>query len=119
MIIARTDAKAVDGLEGVIRRLNLYVDHGADLVMLGDFWSREEYERIVRGARAPVVACASDPDHFALQPDFTLEQWRSMGVKMVLYWYLPLFAALHGVRRAVAGLAKEGSVAGVCDEIAS
>jgi methylisocitrate lyase len=118
-IIARTDAKGAGGLDEVIRRLNLYVDNGADLAMLGDFYTRAEYEKIVREVRAPVVACASDPDHFAQQPDFTVDEWKAMGVKMVVYWYLPLFAALKAVRRAVTALANEGSTAGLGDEIAT
>jgi 2-methylisocitrate lyase-like PEP mutase family enzyme len=119
VIIARTDAKADRGIDGIIRRLNAYFDNGADMVMLGDFYSRAEYERIVAEVSAPVVACASDPDHFDVQPDFSVDQWKKMGVKMVLYWYLTVFAALKAVRRVVLALAREGSIAGLEDDLAS
>ncbi|GAB4284536.1 MAG: isocitrate lyase/PEP mutase family protein [Deferrisomatales bacterium] len=118
-LIARTDAKGAEGVEGVVDRLRLYAENGADLVMLGDFYSREEYERIVAEVPAPVVACAADPDHFDRQPDFTVDQWRAMGVKMVVYWYLPLFAALHAVREAVGHLGREGSIEGLRPRLAT
>ncbi len=119
LVIARSDAKQADGVDGVIRRLNLYVEAGADLAMLGDFYSRAEYERIVRAVKAPVVACAADPEHFGAQPDFSVEEWRAIGVRMVVYWYLPVFAALKAVARAVEGLRSEGSITGIQGDLAT
>jgi 2-methylisocitrate lyase-like PEP mutase family enzyme len=117
-VIARCDAKAVEGVDGVIRRLSRYADAGAHAVMLGDCYSLAEYERIARAVSVPLVACAVDRDHFREQPDYTLEQWGSAGVRMVVYWYLPLFAALAAVREAVTALARDGCVASVTDRIA-
>jgi 2-methylisocitrate lyase-like PEP mutase family enzyme len=109
-IIARTDAKEAGGVAGVIERLKRYVDAGADAVMLGDFYAAADYERIARAVPAPLVACAADPDNHRLQPDFSREEWRGMGVKMVVYWHLALFAALGAVRTAVRHLAEHGSL---------
>lgn len=109
-IIARSDAKSAEGVDGVIGRLQRYIDAGADAVMLGDFWSASEYEKIARAVAAPLIACAADPDHYKVQPDFNREQWRAMGVKIAIYWYLPLFAATRAVREAVAHLSQYGSI---------
>ncbi len=109
-IIARTDAKEADGIDGVIERLKRYLDHGADAAMLGDFYSATEYERIARAVQAPLIVCAADPDYHHVQPDYSREQWRSMGVKMVVYWHLPLFAAMHAVSGAVRHLLEHGSL---------
>lgn len=109
-IVARSDAKSQDGIAGVIDRLKRYRDAGADAVMLGDFWSAAEYEKIARAVDAPLIACAADPDFHHIQPDFSREQWRDLGVKMALYWYLPLFAATRAVREAVAHLGTHGSL---------
>ncbi len=54
VIIARTDAKAL-GIDEVIRRLNLYVDSGADMGMLGDGYTFDEYTRIAKEVKAPIV----------------------------------------------------------------
>jgi 2-methylisocitrate lyase-like PEP mutase family enzyme len=108
-IIARSDAKAADGVDGVIERLKRYADHGADAVMLGDFYTLPEYERIASSVPVPLIACATDRDHFDRQPDFSLDDWRSAGVRMVIYWHLPLFAAMRAVREVIQGLKDTGS----------
>ncbi|WP_425403123.1 isocitrate lyase/PEP mutase family protein [Hwanghaeella sp.] len=109
-IIARSDAKGTDGVDGVIDRLRRYVDAGADAVMLGDFYTARDYEKIVLGVNVPVVACAVDKDNYDKQPDYSRDEWRSMGVKMVVYWHLPLFAAMRAVREAVEHLSRHGSL---------
>jgi 2-methylisocitrate lyase-like PEP mutase family enzyme len=111
MIIARTDAKGTDGLDGVIDRLKRYADHGAGAVMLGDFYTLAEYERIASALPLPLVACAADRENVHRQPDYPLADWESAGVKVVLYWHLPVFAALAAVREAVTALKRDGSTA--------
>ena len=117
-IVARSDAKGADGVDGVIARLERYAGAGAHAVMLGDPYSLAEYERIARAVPVPLVACAVDRDHADRQPDYTLDQWRDAGVRMVVYWYLPLFAALTAVRDAVSALARDGSTAAVAERVA-
>ena len=117
VIIARTDAKASLGIEEVIRRLNMYVENGADMAMMGDFYSLDEYNRIVTEVKATIVACASCHAHFSLQPDFSVDEWRKAGVKMVLYWHLPLFAAMKAVTKAVNMLKDSGTTRQMSEEL--
>lgn len=117
-IIARSDAKGADGVDGVIERLRLYAEHGAEAVMLGDFYTLEEYARIAAAVPVPLIACAVGRDHFHQQPDYTLDEWKSAGVRMVVYWYLPLFAALYAVREAVTALKQDGCTEKVAQRIA-
>lgn len=109
-LIARSDAKGPDGVDGVIDRLRRYVDAGAEAVMLGDFYSAAEYEKIARGVDVPLIACAVDRDNYHLQPDYSRDEWRAMGVKMVVYWHLALFAAMRAVREATHHLQQHGSL---------
>jgi methylisocitrate lyase len=117
VIIARTDAKASLGIEEAIRRLNMYVENGADMAMMGDFYSLDEYKRIVTEVKAPIVACASSHAHFSLQPDFSVDEWRKAGVKMVLYWHLPLFAAMKAVTKVVNMLKDSGTTRQMSEEL--
>ncbi|MGD0399581.1 MAG: oxaloacetate decarboxylase [Syntrophobacteraceae bacterium] len=117
VIIARTDSKVAGGIDEAIRRLNMYIEHGADMAMVGDLYTFDQYVRLVREVKAPLVVCAADPEHFSLQPDFTLDQWKKTGVKMVLYWYLPLFAAMKAVHRAVVSLKQTGSIKEIMDDL--
>lgn len=117
VVIARTDAKASLGMDEVIRRANLYVEHGADMAMFGDSYTLDEYKRIVREVKAPIVACASPPSHFSVQPDFSVDEWKSAGVKMVVYWHLPLFAAMKAVAKAVQTLQDTGTTQQMGEEV--
>ncbi|HEX2174231.1 MAG TPA: isocitrate lyase/PEP mutase family protein, partial [Dehalococcoidia bacterium] len=53
VIIARTDARAVNGLDDAIERGNLYHEAGADVIFVEAPLSREEIERIAEEVRAP------------------------------------------------------------------
>lgn len=117
VIIARTDAKASLGVDEAIRRLKLYVEHGADMAALGDFYTLEEYQRIVKEVKVPIVACASDHSHFSLQPDFSVDEWKKAGVKMVIYWHLPLFAAMKAVESVVKKLKDTGTTRQMRNEV--
>jgi 2-methylisocitrate lyase-like PEP mutase family enzyme len=116
LIIARTDAKAL-GIDEVIRRLKLYVNHGADVAMLGDFYTFDEYQRIAREVKAPIAACAADEDHFAIQPNFSVEEWRKTGVKMIAYWHLLLFTAMQAVEKALRTLKSTGTTESLKNDI--
>lgn len=87
----------------------MYVASGADMAMLGDCYTIEEYKRIVTEVGAPIVACASDHSHFSHQPDISVDEWKRAGVKMVVYWHLPLFAAMKAVARTVQILKETGT----------
>ena len=119
LIIARTDAKATSGIREVIRRLNLYVEHGADMVMLGDFYTSDEYKDIVRSVHAPVIAIASCHGKFSAQPDISVDEWKKIGVKMVVYWHLPLFAAMKAVKTALEGLKNTGTTSQLKESLLS
>lgn len=111
-IIARTDAKHAEGVDGVIERLQRYAEQGVDAVMLGDFYTLDEYRRIATAVSVPLIACAADPDHFDTQPDHDRTTWQDAGVGMVVYWHLALFAALAAVENAVNTLKRTGATAG-------
>jgi len=117
VIIARTDAKSTLGIDEVIRRLNLYAENGADLGMLGDFYSLEEYKRIVKKVSVPIVALASCHDYYSLQPDISVDDWKAVGVKMVFYWHLPLFAAMKAVTHVVRQLRESGTTYQMKDDV--
>src|SRR5258705_9524482 len=56
VIIARTDARAVSGLDDAIARCNLYREAGADMIFFEAPQSREEVERGAREGKAPLLA---------------------------------------------------------------
>ena len=85
--------------------------------MLGDLYTMDEYRKITRAVRAPIVACAADRDHTQAQPNFSVDEWKRTGVKMVVYWHLLLFAAMKAVERAVIALMDQGTTEGVENDL--
>jgi len=115
LIIARTDSKSHGGVEEVIRRAKLYEEAGADMILTGDFFTAKEYALITKEVSKPL--CTVDSAFLSAQPNFSKEQWEEMGVKMVFYWALPLFAAMKAVTEAVRTLKNKGSVEEIEDKI--
>ena len=54
-IIARTDALAIEGIEGAARRVRAYAEAGADLIFPDAVRSEEQVKRIIDAARVPVT----------------------------------------------------------------
>lgn len=117
LIIARTDAKIL-GMGEVIKRLKIYTETGADMVFLGDFYTRDEYKQIVDKVKSPIISCdnAFMPCE---QPNFSIEEWKDIGIKMVIYWSLPLFTAMKAIKKALQTLKSKGTVLEMRDEILS
>jgi 2-methylisocitrate lyase-like PEP mutase family enzyme len=56
LVIARTDALAVEGLDAAIKRANLYAEAGADVLFVEAPTERAEMERVCREAPGPLLA---------------------------------------------------------------
>lgn len=104
VLMARTDAYSVEGLDAAIDRAQRYVEAGADMIFAEAMTSLEEYRRFVQAVAVPVLANLTE---FGRTPLFSLDEIRSAGVAIVLY---PLSAframseaALHVYRSLRAG----------------
>ena len=82
VIIARTDAFAVEGLAAAIKRACQYRDAGADMIFVEALTSLDEYRRFVKAVRIPVLANITE---FGKTPLFTVKELRSAGVSVALY----------------------------------
>ncbi|MFX1337645.1 MAG: methylisocitrate lyase [Promethearchaeota archaeon] len=91
MIIARTDAFAIEGIEGVIRRARLYEDVGADAIFPDALTSLNQYKALVNNLSIPILANITE---FGRTPLFTLEELRNINVGIVLY-PLTAFRAMY------------------------
>ncbi|HMP74377.1 MAG TPA: methylisocitrate lyase [Kiritimatiellia bacterium] len=82
VVMARTDAAAVEGVEAAIGRAVAYVEAGADMIFAEALGTLEEYRRFVEGVKVPVLANITE---FGKTPLFTVEELKGAGVAMVLY----------------------------------
>ena len=82
VIMARTDALAVEGFDSVIERVCRFQEAGADAIFAEAMTGLELYEKIVDSVDIPVLANLTE---FGQTPYFGLEQLRDVGVSMTLY----------------------------------
>jgi methylisocitrate lyase len=97
VIIARTDALAVEGLEATVERARACVAAGADAIFPEAMTELDMYRRFVDAVGVPVLANITE---FGQTPLFTVEQLRGVGVSMVLY-PLSAFRAMNKAAQAV------------------
>ena len=81
-IMARTDAAAVEGLDGAILRAKLYRDAGADMIFAEALTELWQYKKFCAAVKIPVLANITE---FGKTPLFTTRELKSAGVSLVLY----------------------------------
>jgi len=82
VIMARTDAHAVEGQQAAIDRAAAYVDAGADMIFAEALTTIEEYQQFTDVIKVPVLANLTE---FGKTPLFTTEELAAVGVAMTLY----------------------------------
>ena len=82
VIMARTDAAAVEGLDAAIDRACRYVEAGADMIFAEALTDAEQFRRFARAVPAPVLANMTE---FGRSPLLDVDELRAAGVRLVLY----------------------------------
>ncbi len=114
VVMARTDALAVEGMEAAIERAAAYVEAGADMVFPEAVHELSQYEEFVNVVGVPVLANITE---FGSTPLFTVQQLSSVGVDLVLY-PLSAFRAMNKAALAVyEAVRQDGSQRSVVDSM--
>ena len=112
VIMARTDALAVVGLEEVILRAKICEEAGADAIFAEAMTSLDMYQQVVDAVNVPVLANITE---FGATPCFTTAELATAGIKMALY-PLSAFRAMNAAALNVyRTLRQEGTQASVID----
>ena len=82
VVMARTDAAAVEGLDSAIERAVAYVEAGADMVFPEAMTSLDDYRKVKAAVGVPVLANLTE---FGSTPFYTTEELRDAGVDIALY----------------------------------
>jgi len=82
VIMARTDAAAVEGLDAAIARAVAYVDAGADMVFPEAMTSLDDYRKFKAAVTVPVLANLTE---FGSTPFYTTDELHEAGVDIALY----------------------------------
>ena len=82
VIMARTDAAAVEGVDAAIERAVAYVEAGADMIFPEAMGSLDDYRRFKQAVKVPILANLTE---FGSTPFYTVDELRDAGVDIALY----------------------------------
>jgi methylisocitrate lyase len=82
VIMARTDAAAVEGVDSAIERACAYVEAGADMIFPEAMKTLDDYRKFKAAVKVPVLANLTE---FGSTPFFTTDELREAGVDIALY----------------------------------
>lgn len=108
LIIARTDAVAVEGVDAAIERARAFRDAGADLLFVEAPTSEADIERVA-GELAGVAPLVFNWAEGGKTPPLSLERMAELGFALVLYPIGTLLAATAGMRSLLETLRKDGT----------
>jgi len=114
VIMARTDALGVNGIDDAIERANRYREAGADLIFVEAPTTREEMLRINREVNAPTKVIQLEGGK---TPMMTVKELEEIGYNVVVYPISALYAAAWAVKQAMDELMAKGTTAGYMDRM--
>ncbi|WP_119459193.1 isocitrate lyase/PEP mutase family protein [Rhodospirillaceae bacterium SYSU D60014] len=114
VIMARTDARAVHGLDEAIERAQLYCEAGADLLFVEAPVSVEELRRVCSEIPGPCLANNIEGGRTPLLPAAALEE---MGFAAVTFPVAATYAVAEALRGLYSALARDGTTAAVEDRL--
>ena len=82
VIMARTDAAAVEGIDSAIERACAYVEAGADMIFPEAMRTLDDYRKFKAAVKVPILANLTE---FGSTPFFTTDELRDAGVDIALY----------------------------------
>ncbi len=114
VIMARTDAVAVEGMDAAIERARAYVAAGADMIFAEAVETLDDFKRFSDELRVPILANLTE---FGRTPTFTLSQLKESGVQLVLY-PLTAFRAMNAAARSTyETIRRDGSQQAILDTL--
>ncbi len=111
LLIARTDARAVEGLDAAIRRAQAYARAGADAIFPEALESAEEFRAFAQGlSRAGVtVPLMANMTEFGKTPYLSVDEFESLGYRLVLFPVTALRVAAKAIEDMLAELKRRGT----------
>lgn len=114
LIIARTDARGVNGLEDAIDRAKRYADHGADAIFPEGLLNEGEFEAFRKAVSVPLLANMTE---FGKTPIIPFRTFAEIGYNLVIYPNAAFRVALKAMCDAYAELLETGTQAGMLDRM--
>jgi len=114
LIMARTDARGVDGLQAAVDRAKALVDAGADAIFPEAMASLEEFEAVRAAVDVPILANMTE---FGKSELFTTQQLADVGLNLVIFPVSLLRLAMGAAERGLDTITREGSLTSMLPEM--
>jgi methylisocitrate lyase len=106
VVVARTDARSVEGFDEALYRARLYIEAGADMIFPEALESMDEFARFAREIKAPLIANMTE---FGRGPLLTFDELTSLGYRAVLYPLTAFLAAMKAAEETLTYLSEQGT----------
>jgi methylisocitrate lyase len=113
-LIARSDARAVEGLDKAIDRMQAYVDAGADMIFPEALADEKEFEAVRSAIKVPLLANMTE---FGKSRLLNRKELETLGYNLVIYPVTTLRLAMGEVDRGLEVLLRDGDQTGILDRM--
>ncbi len=114
MIIARTDARAVEDFDRAVDRAQAYVEAGADAIFPEALQSAEEFKTFAGEIKAPLLANMTE---FGKSPLLSFKELSDLGYRMVIYPMSAFRVSMKASEEFLRDLKKQGTQSGWIDKM--
>ena len=114
LLMARTDARASEGLEKAIERARAYVDAGADAIFPEALQDKKEFEAFRKAIKVPLLANMTE---FGKSPLLDASELSELGFNIVIYPVTSLRLAMKAIEDGLARIEADGTQAGIVDRM--
>ena len=106
LIVARTDARAIEDLDSAVQRAKNYLEAGADAIFPEALQSAKEFRDFARKIRAPLMANMTE---FGRSPLLTVDELADMGYRIVIFPQTAFRASMHAAESCLRDLKRGGT----------
>jgi len=114
VLIARSDARAVEGLDASIDRMKAYVDAGADMIFPEAMKSEKEFEAVRSALDVPILANMTE---FGKSRLLSAKELEDLGFNLVIYPVTTLRLAMGACDRGLDRILEDGDQNGILDDM--
>lgn len=106
LIIARTDARGVNGMDDAMERAKMYIDAGADVIFPEALESTREFREFARKVNVPLMANMTE---FGKTPYITVKEFEAMGYAIVIFPMTAFRIGMKAMEQTLLELKKKGT----------
>ena|SRR5437867_380591 len=106
LIVARTDARAVEGFDSAMQRAKDYLEAGADAIFPEALQTAKEFRDFARKVRAPLMANMTE---FGRSPLLSVRELAELGYRMVIFPQTAFRVSMHAAESCLRDLKRRGT----------